>query len=204
MAKTPKTGLGSHAADLAEMRAQAKRAEKAEAERDDLRAKLAEELKESVRHEDEAIALRVKLSAAEADHRKTMDLAAERLVLLDAALARVKALEEELGRSETRANSAHYSLARVAELQEFLGNAVGNCERLGLALTKAEARISELEGALRESADALEELEGHYCYRMIDMTKDGVTGPGKCDYCDVADAAVDRARRVLNGDANEG
>jgi hypothetical protein len=43
--------------------------------------------------------------------------------------------------------------ARVAELQELHGNAVGNCERLGLALTKAEARIAELKKALRYIAD---------------------------------------------------
>jgi polyphosphate kinase 2 (PPK2 family) len=36
------------------------------------------------------------LAEAEADHRKTMDLAAERLVLLDAALAKNTRLEESL------------------------------------------------------------------------------------------------------------
>ena len=77
------------------------------------------------------------------------------------------------------------------------------CEcRLCRAPIKVENLVGEnarLREALRECADALEELEGHYCYRMIDMTKDGVTGPGKCDYCDIADAAVAHARRVWGG-----
>jgi hypothetical protein len=75
---------------------------------------------------------------------------------LDAALARVKALEEELGRSETRANSAHYSLARVKELEELHGNAVGNCGRLGLALSLAESRLSAAEKALSDYRNEVE------------------------------------------------
>ncbi len=112
-----------------------------------------------------------KLAATEADVKMQLEVMAKRAAEHDAALARVNELEDHLASG-------------------LRGTHVCN-----------EARIAALEEALGESADALEELEGHYCYRMIDMTKDGVTGPGKCDYCDVADAAVAHARRVLEGKA---
>lgn len=135
-----------------------------------------------------------KLAAAEADHRKTMDLAAERLVLLDASTRAMSELFRDVAskpymtmrdeRDSLRAKLAaaeadaqadletieqvcgerDTAMARVRELEELHGNAVGNCGRLGLALTKAEARIADLEGALRECMRDLS-LDGYENYR---------------------------------------
>jgi chromosome segregation ATPase len=98
----------------------------------DLRVKLAEELKESVRHEDEATALRAKLASAEENisyPRTLAKLTAER----DVALARVK----ELGLS--------------------VGGYKANQKNHGQIQSHLEARIAELEGALEACVEVLED-----------------------------------------------
>ena len=158
-------------------------AEKAQAERDDLRAKLA---------------------AAEASAQAWHDQGERESEERDAALARVSELEAELVREEevsrqniqdaiakenARSGAYHLdaALARVRELEEEAEEHYQEGYTDGQHDSADVARIAALEGALKR------------CLYAMAAVRIDILGKAPCDDIGEFDAADEHARRVLEG-----